>query len=53
MQVVLLFPHVFWDEDIDTFCHVAEAPADRGEAFLFYQYAGLGGGPVLAALIAG
>jgi monoamine oxidase len=52
-KVILMFPKVFWSEDEDMFGHVAEDPASRGEAFLFYSYAHISGGAQLTALIAG
>lgn len=52
LQVVLLFPHRFWGP-LDTFGSIADDPAERGRYYLFYQYDGISGGPVLAALVAG
>jgi hypothetical protein len=52
-KVVLLFPEAFWGDGEDMFGHVATDPSCRGEAFLFYSYAGLSGGAVLTALCAG
>jgi lysine-specific histone demethylase 1 len=52
-KVVMLFPRVFWGTDIDTFGHLEEDPKNRGEYFLFYSYAGVSGGPLLMALVAG
>ena len=48
----MLFPHAFWGKP-DMFGRIAGAAADRGEFFLFYSYAHISGGPVLAALVAG
>lgn len=52
-KVAMLFPHVFWGTDLDTFGHLAEDPSHRGEFFLFYSYAPVAGGPLLIALVAG
>uniref|UniRef100_A0A0D3FYV7 SWIRM domain-containing protein n=1 Tax=Oryza barthii TaxID=65489 RepID=A0A0D3FYV7_9ORYZ len=52
-KVAMLFPHVFWSTDLDTFGHLTEDPSHRGEFFLFYSYATVAGGPLLMALVAG
>ncbi|CAL9088975.1 unnamed protein product [Musa textilis] len=52
-KVAMLFPHVFWNMDIDTFGHLSNDPSHRGEFFLFYSYATVAGGPLLIALVAG
>ncbi|XP_057979208.1 protein FLOWERING LOCUS D [Malania oleifera] len=52
-KVAMLFPHVFWETDLDTFGHLSEDPNRRGEFFLFYSYATVAGGPLLIALVAG
>lgn len=52
-KVVMLFPKVFWDSELDIFGHLAENPSKRGEFFLFYSYATVSGGPLLLALVAG
>lgn len=52
-KVAMLFPHVFWGTDLDTFGHLTEDPNRRGEFFLFYSYATVAGGPLLIALVAG
>ncbi|GKV34172.1 hypothetical protein SLEP1_g42579 [Rubroshorea leprosula] len=52
-KVAMLFPHAFWGTDLDTFGHLTEDPARRGEFFLFYSYATVAGGPLLIALVAG
>lgn len=52
VQVVLLFPEPFWGEK-DMFGRVAELSEQRGEFYLFYSYAGISGGAVLAALVSG
>lgn len=52
-KVAMLFPHVFWGTDLDTFGHLSDDPMRRGEFFLFYSYATVAGGPLLIALVAG
>ncbi|KAG6507947.1 hypothetical protein ZIOFF_033302 [Zingiber officinale] len=52
-KVAMLFPHVFWNTDIDTFGHLSNDQSRRGEFFLFYSYATVAGGPLLIALVAG
>lgn len=52
-KVAMLFPHVFWGTDLDTFGHLSDDPSHRGEFFLFYSYATVAGGPLLIALVAG
>ncbi|KAF8370156.1 hypothetical protein HHK36_031787 [Tetracentron sinense] len=52
-KVAMVFPHVFWGEDIDTFGCLNRDSRTRGEFFLFYSYHTVSGGPVLIALVAG
>ncbi|GLT77021.1 hypothetical protein SLA2020_486470 [Shorea laevis] len=52
-KVAMVFPHVFWGEDLDTFGCLSEHSDKRGEHFLFYSYHTVSGGPVLVALVAG
>ncbi|KAK2634078.1 hypothetical protein Ddye_028870 [Dipteronia dyeriana] len=52
-KVAMLFPHVFWGTDFDTFGHLNDDSSRRGEFFLFYSYASVAGGPLLIALVAG
>lgn len=52
-KVVMLFPRVFWDTNLDTFGHLEEDPHNRGAYFMFYSYAAVAGGPLLVALVAG
>ncbi|CAL5010005.1 unnamed protein product [Urochloa decumbens] len=52
-KVAMVFPHVFWDEDIDTFGCLNKESSKRGEYFLFYSYHTVSGGAVLIALVAG
>ncbi|XP_042477338.1 lysine-specific histone demethylase 1 homolog 2-like [Macadamia integrifolia] len=52
-KVAMIFPHVFWGEDLDTFGCLNKDSHRRGEFFLFYSYHTVSGGPVLVALVAG
>ncbi|KAJ7981691.1 Lysine-specific histone demethylase 1-like protein [Quillaja saponaria] len=52
-KVAMVFPHVFWGEDLDTFGCLNEHSHQRGEFFLFYSYHTVSGGPALIALVAG
>ncbi|ERN08844.1 hypothetical protein AMTR_s00015p00090420 [Amborella trichopoda] len=52
-KVAMLFSHVFWELDLDTFGHLSDDPMKRGAFFLFYSYATVAGGPLLIALVAG
>ncbi|KAJ0244811.1 Lysine-specific histone demethylase 1 2 [Hirschfeldia incana] len=52
-KVAMLFPSVFWGDDLDTFGCLSESSVDRGEFFLFYAYHTVSGGPALVALVAG
>ncbi|KAL2472633.1 Lysine-specific histone demethylase 1-like protein 2 [Forsythia ovata] len=52
-KVSMVFPHVFWGEDLDTFGCLSKQSYRRGEFFLFYSYHTVSGGPVLVALVAG
>ncbi|KAF9596831.1 hypothetical protein IFM89_013879 [Coptis chinensis] len=52
-KVAMVFPHVFWGEEIDTFGCLNNDTVRRGEFFLFYSYHTVSGGPVLVALVAG
>ncbi|XP_078176280.1 lysine-specific histone demethylase 1 homolog 2-like [Carex rostrata] len=52
-KVAMVFPYVFWGEDLDTFGCVNEESRKRGEFFLFYGYHTVAGGAVLIALVAG
>eukprot|EP00879_Flechtneria_rotunda_P010703 GHRR01011185.1.p1 GENE.GHRR01011185.1~~GHRR01011185.1.p1 ORF type:complete len:666 (+),score=276.42 GHRR01011185.1:1382-3379(+) len=51
-KVVMLFPYSFWGSK-DMFGHVRTDGKHRGLYYLFYTYAGISGGAVLAALVAG
>ncbi|VFQ79882.1 unnamed protein product [Cuscuta campestris] len=52
-KVAMVFPYVFWEEDLDTFGRLNQHRHKRGEFFLFYSYHTVSGGPVLVALVAG
>ena len=52
-KVAMVFPQVFWGEDLDTFGRLSNSSHKRGEFFLFYSYHTVSGGPVLIALVAG
>ncbi|CBI20361.3 unnamed protein product, partial [Vitis vinifera] len=52
-KVAMVFPRVFWGEDLDTFGRLSNCSHKRGEFFLFYSYHTVSGGPVLVALVAG
>lgn len=52
-KVVLLFPHVFWDDDKDYFGITRDGTSVRGEGYLFWNLHRVMGAPVLVALVAG
>ncbi|KAI3809954.1 hypothetical protein L1987_19558 [Smallanthus sonchifolius] len=52
-KVAMVFPYVFWGEDLDTFGCLSRNSNTRGEFFLFYSYHTVSGGSVLVALVAG
>lgn len=52
-KVAMVFPYVFWGEDLDTFGCLSKNSSTRGEFFLFYSYHTVSGGSVLVALVAG
>ncbi|KAJ0976059.1 hypothetical protein J5N97_018024 [Dioscorea zingiberensis] len=52
-KVAMVFPYVFWGEDLDTFGCLNKDRSKRGEFFLFYGYQSVSGGAVLIALVAG
>ncbi|XP_071725879.1 lysine-specific histone demethylase 1 homolog 2 [Rutidosis leptorrhynchoides] len=52
-KVAMVFPCVFWGEDLDTFGCLSKNSNSRGEFFLFYGYHTVSGGSVLVALVAG
>lgn len=49
-KVVLIFPHIFWNENGSLFGHVVENTIARGELFLFWT---IYEKPVMIALVAG
>ncbi|XP_019450504.1 PREDICTED: lysine-specific histone demethylase 1 homolog 2-like isoform X2 [Lupinus angustifolius] len=52
-KVAMVFPHVFWDQYLDTFGCLNRQSHQRGEFFKFYTYHTVSGGPTLIALVAG
>ncbi|KAK8542715.1 hypothetical protein V6N13_136729 [Hibiscus sabdariffa] len=52
-KVAMIFPHVFWGEELDAFGCLNKTSDSRGEFFLFYSYHTVSGGLVLIALVAG
>ncbi|CAL0303789.1 unnamed protein product [Lupinus luteus] len=52
-KVAMVFPHVFWGQDLDTFGCLNRQSRQRGEFFLFYSYHTVSRGPTLIALVAG
>ncbi|XP_020600317.1 lysine-specific histone demethylase 1 homolog 2 [Phalaenopsis equestris] len=52
-KVAMLFPYVFWGEELDTFGCLNKDREKRGEFFLFYGYHTVSGGALLTALVAG
>ncbi|KAK1439578.1 hypothetical protein QVD17_05398 [Tagetes erecta] len=52
-KVAMVFPYVFWGEDLDTFGCLSKNSYTRGEFFLFYGYHTVSGGATLVALVAG
>ncbi|KAI3675416.1 hypothetical protein L1987_85006 [Smallanthus sonchifolius] len=52
-KVAMVFPYVFWGEDLDTFGCLSRNSNTRGEFFLFYSYHTVSGGSLLVALVAG
>nr|XP_043621546.1 lysine-specific histone demethylase 1 homolog 2 [Erigeron canadensis] len=52
-KVAMVFPHVFWGEELDTFGCLSKNSNTRGEFFLFYSYHTVSGGSGLVALVAG
>ncbi|KAK9149984.1 hypothetical protein Syun_008293 [Stephania yunnanensis] len=52
-KVAMVFPYVFWGENLDTFGCLNSGTHKRGEFFLFYSYHTVSGAPLLIALVAG
>jgi len=51
--VCLLFPEVFWDDNVDYFGHFAESIELRGEFYMFWNLHRCVKQPILIALMAG
>ncbi|GLU04539.1 hypothetical protein SLE2022_216790 [Rubroshorea leprosula] len=52
-KVVLEFPEVFWDDNVDYFGATAEETDRRGQCFMFWNVRKTVGAPVLIALVVG
>ncbi|KAF7092217.1 hypothetical protein CFC21_094724 [Triticum aestivum] len=52
-KIVLEFPEVFWDENVDYFGATAEQTDLRGQCFMFWNLKKTVGAPVLIALLVG
>lgn len=52
-KVVLEFPTVFWDENVDYFGAAAESRELRGKCFMFWNLKRTSGYPILVALVVG
>ncbi|XP_031502678.1 lysine-specific histone demethylase 1 homolog 2-like [Nymphaea colorata] len=52
-KVAMIFPHVFWGEELDTFGCINDDSSRRGEFYLFYCCHMVSGAPVIIALVAG
>ncbi|PRP79406.1 Lysine-specific histone demethylase 1-2 [Planoprotostelium fungivorum] len=52
-KVVLLFPEVFWNDELDYFGQTADEGRHRGEFYLYWNLHRCMGRPVLIALMAG
>ncbi|XP_051191950.1 lysine-specific histone demethylase 1 homolog 3 [Lolium perenne] len=52
-KIVLEFPEVFWDDDMDYFGATAEETDLRGQCFMFWNLKKTLGAPVLIALLVG
>ncbi|KAL5225652.1 hypothetical protein ABZP36_012291 [Zizania latifolia] len=52
-KIVLEFPEVFWDDDVDYFGATAEETDLRGRCFMFWNLKKTVGAPVLIALLVG
>lgn len=54
LQVVLEFPHAFWEDAADFFgAALPGGPGGRGNCFMFWNLHCLSGRPILAALVSG
>ncbi|XP_074575155.1 lysine-specific histone demethylase 1 homolog 3-like [Curcuma longa] len=52
-KVILEFPSVFWDDNVDYFGATAEETNQRGQCFMFWNVKKTVGAPVLIALVVG
>ncbi|XP_042389302.1 lysine-specific histone demethylase 1 homolog 3-like isoform X1 [Zingiber officinale] len=52
-KVILEFPTVFWDDNVDYFGATAEETNQRGQCFMFWNVKKTVGAPVLIALVVG
>ncbi|CAM0943263.1 unnamed protein product [Alopecurus aequalis] len=52
-KIVMEFPEVFWDDDMDYFGATAEETDLRGQCFMFWNLKKTVGAPVLIALLVG
>jgi monoamine oxidase len=52
-KIVLEFPEVFWDDNVDYFGATAEETDLRGQCFMFWNLRKTSGAPVLIALLVG
>ncbi|VAI63435.1 unnamed protein product [Triticum turgidum subsp. durum] len=52
-KIVLEFPEVFWDENVDYFGATAEQTDLRGQCFMFWNLKKTVGAPVIIALLVG
>lgn len=52
-KIVLEFPEVFWDDNVDYFGATAEETDLRGQCFMFWNLRKTAGAPVLIALLVG
>lgn len=52
-KVVLEFPDVFWDPEMDYFGAAGESPETRGKCFMFWNLQRTCGAPVLTGLVVG
>lgn len=54
LQVVLEFPHAFWEDSADFFgAAVPGGPGGRGRCFMFWNLQPVSGKPILIGLVSG
>jgi hypothetical protein len=54
LQVVLEFPHAFWEDSADFFgAAVPGGPGGRGRCFMFWNLQPVSGKPILISLVSG